>query len=100
MAEAMGSIKITYENGSSCATVSSFEIAASDVYSARPTSSGALCIQTRNGEQVDTLLQQNRFLGKPVKVSTTEQLTFVEAYTHAPALLNVSPKRIADELAP
>ena len=98
-------VKIAYQDGSSFATVSPFDIAAAlrqlvgDVDAAKPTSTGVLCIQTRNGEQVKTLLQQDRFLDKPAKFSTIEQLTFVEAYKHAPALLNVSAKRITAELA-
>ena len=101
-----GAIKISFQEGSSFERTNPFEIAASlrqlvgVVTSARPTPAGALLVKLRNPEQAAILLQQDGFLSKPATFSIAEELKYVEAYSYAPILLDVSTRRIVKELAP
>ena len=90
-------VLISYADGTPFTSVNPFSIAAhirqiiGDVKSAKPTGRGLL-VRTLNNPQTDTLLCLTEFMGRPATACLDQQGIYVEAYAHAPALLNVPRK--------
>ena len=99
------SVLISYADGTPFTSANPFSIAAhirqliGEVQSAKPTGSGLL-VKTLSSLQTETLICLRDFMGRPAAACMDQQFNYVEAYAHAPALLNVPRKEIIDELAP
>ena len=99
-----GRILLSLTNGKDFKIANTFRIAAEirrlvgEVEAARPDAKGNLVITTKNQQQTEILLQQDRFLDQEAYFDCPQHLNTVEAYVYAPVLTEVPDEEIIAEL--